>query len=202
MKIISKIPATNPQRHEELTGDGWVALKEPQSLMAAIAVSIPLAVLNLVLTIGIFWLFQPFRMRDFGFGQDGFSISISLPAIIGLLLLVAVHEMLHLLMVPNFASSDKTYAGITYWGGFVYTEEEIPRSRYLLITIMPFVIISMLLPLVLGTAGLLTNTAMALILLNSMASSVDMLTTILIATQAPAESRLTNNGTRTYWKRK
>jgi hypothetical protein len=201
MKIVSKIPATNPQRHEKLVGYGWMPLKEPQSLMAAMAASIPLAVLNLVLTIGIFWLFQPFRMEDFGFRTDGFSISISLPAIIGLLLLVAIHEMLHLVMVPNFVSSNRTYAGITYWGGFVYTEEEIPRSRYLLITMMPFVIISMLLPLVLGSAGLLTNTAMALILLNSMASSVDMLTMILIATQAPAGSRLTNNGTRTYWKK-
>jgi hypothetical protein len=202
MKIISKIPATNPQRHEKLIGDGWVALKEPQSLMAAMAASIPLAVLNLMLTIGIFWLFQPFRMADFGFSPDGFSINISLPAVAVLLLLLIGHEMLHLMMVPNFLSSDRTYAGITYWGGFVYTEEEITKARFLLITIMPFIVISVLLPLVLGSAGLLTATAMVFIMLNSMASSVDTLTLILVATQAPRESSLTNNGTRTYWKSK
>ncbi|AFV22791.1 hypothetical protein Mpsy_0580 [Methanolobus psychrophilus R15] len=202
MKIVSKIPATNPQRHEKLVGSGWTALKEPQSLMTAMAASVPLAVLNLVLTMGIFWLFQPLTMADFGFSSDGFSISISLPVIAGLLLLLITHEMLHLLMVPDFLSSDRTYTGITYAGGFVYTEEEIPRSRYLLITILPFVIISVLLPLVLGSADLLTSTAVALILLNSMASSVDALSFILVATQAPAGSHMTSNGIRTYWKQK
>ncbi|WP_292465818.1 DUF3267 domain-containing protein [Methanolobus sp.] len=202
MKIVSKIPATNSQRHDKLIGDGWTALKEPQSLMTAMAASIPLAILNLVLTIGIFWLFQPFRMADFGFNPDGFSISISLPAIAGLLLLLITHEMLHLVMVPDFLSSGSTYMGITYAGGFVYTEEEIPRLRYLLITILPFVIISVLLPLVLGSADLLATMAMALILLNSMASSVDVLSFILVATQAPVGSHMTSNGTKTYWKQK
>lgn len=200
MKIVSRIPATSKQRHEELTGNGWVALKEPQSMMTAVVASIPLMVLNVLLTVGVFSLFRPVSPADFGFGQDGFSITVSLVAVVGLFLLLIVHEMLHLVMVPGFASSDRTYTGITYVGGFVYTEEEIPKARYLLITVLPFVILSVLLPLVLGGAGLLTAGAMALILFNSMASSVDVLSMFLILTQAPAGSRLTGNGTRTYWK--
>lgn len=200
MKIVSRIPETSKRRHEELTGDGWVALKEPQSLVTAMVASIPLMVLNVLLTVGIFSLFRPVSPADFGFGQDGFSITVSIPVVVGLFLLLIVHEMLHLLIVPGFVSSDRTYTGITYLGGFVYTEEEIPKARYLLITALPFVIISVLLSLVLGSAGLLTAGAMALILLNSMASSVDVLSMVLILTQAPAGSRLTGNGTRTYWK--
>ncbi|WP_256622925.1 DUF3267 domain-containing protein [Methanolobus chelungpuianus] len=177
-----------------------MALKEPQRLMTAVAVSIQLMVLNVLLTVGIFSLFRPVSPSDFGFGQDGFSRTVSLEAVVGLSLLLIVHEMLHLVMIPGFASSDRTCAGITYAGGFVYTEEEIPKARYLLVTALPFVIISVLLPLVLGNAGLLTAGSMALILFNSMASSVDVLSMFLILTQASAGSRLTGNGTRTYWK--
>ncbi|MDI3540129.1 MAG: hypothetical protein PWP14_1668 [Methanolobus sp.] len=109
MKIVSRIPETSKRRHEELTGDGWVALKEPQSLVTAMAASIPLMVLNVLLTVGIFSLFRPVSPADFGFGQDGFSITVSIPVVVGLFLLLIVHEMLHLLIVPGFASSDRTY---------------------------------------------------------------------------------------------
>lgn len=47
---------------------------------------------------------------------------------------------------------------MTVAGGVVATEEEILKSRYIFITIAPFMIISIILPLILGVFGLLTPT--------------------------------------------
>lgn len=158
--------------------------------------------LNLLLTIAVFFLFQPLTWTELGIGQEGFQISIDLQAVAAFILLLVVHELLHLIMIPGFASSERTYAGITYMGGFVYSEEEIPKMRYLLVTILPFIVISLILPALLGIQGLLSPSLKILIMLNSMASSVDVLTFILVATQVPDGSCLTSNGARTYWKKR
>ena len=102
-------------------------------------------------------------------------------------------------LIPNFVKSEKTYIGITLFGGFVLTEEEISKSRYVLVTIAPFVIISIILPLVLGSLGLLTTTLKFLIILNAMASSVDLLN-LLVIKQVPKNALLKGNGPNTYWK--
>ena len=111
-----------------------------------------------------------------------------------------MHELIHLILIPNVVKSEKTYIGFTLFGGFVITEEEISKSRYILITIAPFVIISIILPLVLGSLGLLTVTLKFLIILNAMASSVDLLNFLLIIKQVPENAILKNNGPNTYWK--
>jgi hypothetical protein len=82
----------------------------------------------------------------------------------------------------------------------VLTEEEILKSRYIWITIAPFMIISIILPLILGGLGLLTPTLKFLIILNSMASSVDMLNLLLIIKQVSKNAILKSNGPYTYWK--
>lgn len=157
--------------------------------------------LNLLLTISVFALFQPLTLTDLRISPEGFQISVDLLAIAAFVILLIVHELLHLIIIPGFASSKKTYAGITYMGGFVYSEEEIPKRRYLLITIVPFLAISLILPALLGIQGLLSPFLKILIMLNSMASSVDVLTFILVATQVPDGSYLASNGARTYWKK-
>ncbi len=202
IKFSRKIPPINSQRHDSLKENNWVQLKEPGNILSAIVASLPLMILNIMLTIAIFAVVQqPVTLADFGIVQDGFQINIDLRIIVGFILLLVFHELLHLILVPDFVSSKKTYAGITPLGGFVYSEEEIQRSRYLMITIAPFLIISVIIPLVFGVLGILSQPLKILILLNSMASSVDLLTFILILTQVPTGSYLTSNGTRTYWKK-
>lgn len=117
-----------------------------------------------------------------------------------LVLLLVFHELLHLIFIPNFIKSEKTYIGLTLYGGFVITEEEISKSRYIFITLAPFIIISIILPLIIGVFGLLTPTLKFLIILNSMASSVDILNLLLIIKQVPKSATLKSNGPDTYWK--
>jgi hypothetical protein len=87
------------------------------------------------------------------------------------------------------------------FGGFVATEEEMRKSRFMLITIAPFIIGSVILPLFLGFLGWLNPQVKLLILLNAMASSVDILHAILVFIQVPSNAILKNNGPRTYWIR-
>jgi len=194
------MPEFNSERHSQLITEHWKVLHEPKSLLSTIMLSIPLMVINLFITMVIVSLFVPISPSIFGIHQSSILLNINFGAILVLIVLVIIHELLHLVFIPGFRRSDKTYMGITYFGGFVYSEEKIAKMRYICITIAPFVIISVLLPILLGSLSLLTPYLMFLIFLNSMASSVDILTLILILYQVPSDSYITVNGMRSYWK--
>ena len=200
MKILNKLPKSNPSLHLDLIKNGWVPMKEPKNLISAILLSIPLMIVAAIISIGVINIFSTISLNDFGLTSDSISITINFGIIFLLVLLVVLHELLHLLFIPNFIKSEKTYIGLTLFGGFVITEEEISKSRYIFITLAPFIIISIILPLILSVFGLLTTTLKFLIILNAMASSVDMLNLLLIIKQVPKNATLKSNGPDTYWK--
>lgn len=201
MKILNKLPKGNPNLHVDLIKNGWIPMKEPKNLTSAILLSIPLMIVASMISIGVINIFSSISLRDFGFTSGGISITINLSVIFGIVLLLIIHELLHLIFIPNFFRSEKTSVGLTLFGGFVITEEEISRSRYMLITIAPFMIISIIFPLVISAFGLLTTTIKFLIILNSMGSSVDLLNLLLILKQVPKNATLKSNGSNTYWKK-
>ncbi|WHY00408.1 DUF3267 domain-containing protein [Neobacillus sp. DY30] len=201
MKFVNKLPKSDHRLHVDLINNDWVPMKEPKNLMSAILLSIPLMIVAAMISIGIITIFSSISLSEYGMTSNSISISINLGIIFWIVLLVIFHELLHLIFIPHLIQSEKTYIGLTLFGGFVVTEEEISKSRYLFITIAPFMIISIILPLLLGVFGLLTPTLKFLIILNAMASSVDLLNLLLIMKQVPQDAILKNNGTNTYWKR-
>lgn len=200
MKIVRKLPNSHPDVDLKLIRDNWRPLKEPNSLLSAIIFSIPLMIIGTLITIGIIFIFSTISLKEIGITSDGIVISINLTIILWIFLLLVLHEFIHLILVPNFVKSKKTYVGITFYGGFVFSEEEISKTRFIIITVAPYIIISIVLPLLLGVFGLLTTTLKLLILLNSMASSVDLLTLFLVISQVPKNATLISNGPKTYWK--
>jgi hypothetical protein len=200
MKILNKLPKSNPSLHLDLINNGWVPMKEPKNLISAILLSIPLMIVTAIITIWIINIFSTISWSDFGLTSDSISITINLEIIFLLILLLVLHELLHLIFIPNFIKSEKTYIGLTLFGGFVITEEEISKSRYIFITLAPFIIISIISPLILSVLGILTTTLKFLIILNSMASSVDILNILLIIKQVHKNGTLKSNGPDTYWK--
>ncbi|WBX80604.1 metalloprotease family protein [Virgibacillus salarius] len=200
MKIRNNLPKSNPQLHIDLIKKGWVPMREPKHLCHAILLSIPLMMVAAILSIGVIHIFSTISFHEFGLTADKISLTINVPIIFMLILLLILHEVFHLIFIPHFITSDKTYLGLTLFGGFVVTEEEIVKSRYILITIAPFIIISIIAPLLLGTLGLLTPALKFLIILNAMASSVDILNLLLILKQVPKNAILTSNGPYTYWR--
>lgn len=159
-------------------------------------------ILCTLLSIAILGIFSSFSLADLGTNSlQTITLTIRLQDVAYLIGLVFIHELIHLVFVPGFLASDKTFLGITYFGGFVYSEETISKSRYILITLAPFILLSIILPGVLGALDLLNPTAKVLILLNAMGSGVDILTLILILIQVPKDAYFTSNGIRTYWKK-
>ncbi|MFJ7731673.1 DUF3267 domain-containing protein [Lysinibacillus sp. NPDC097231] len=201
MKLLHKLPKSNPNLQLDLIKNGWIPMKEPKNLVSAILLSIPLMIVASMISIWVINIFSDITLKDFGFTSGGISITINLGVILGIVLLLIFHELLHLVFIPNFMKSEKTSIGLTLFGGFVITEEEISKSRYIFITIAPFIILSLILPLILSAFGLLTTTLKFLVILNAMGSSVDLLNLLLIMKQVPKNSTLTCNGPNTYWKK-
>lgn len=201
MKIINKLPKSNPIVHFELINNKWIPLKEPKNVLSAILLSMPLMIISALISISIINSFSGISLNEFGFSAHKFEFTFNLSIIVWLFVLLVIHELIHLIFIPNFIQSEKTYVGMMLFGGFVITEEEISKSRYIIITIAPFVIISIILPMLLSMLGLLTTTMKFLIVLNAMASSVDLLNLFLIMKQVPKKAIIKNNGPNTYWKK-
>nr|WP_246208633.1 DUF3267 domain-containing protein [Anaerotalea alkaliphila] len=195
-----KMPKFNQELHAELLETGWVLLKEPRHLAGSILMSVPLMFFAVLLSLGAVNGFSSVSFEEFGFTTDAFSIRVDLGVVFLLLLFTVLHESIHLVFIPGFLRSDRTYVGITWFGGFVVTEEVISRRRYLVVSAAPFVLLSILLPLLLGAFGVLMPAVKFLVLLNAMASSVDLLNLLLAVLQVPKEGALRNNGPKTYWK--
>jgi hypothetical protein len=178
-----------------------VKLEEPRNILTALLASIPFMALNVTITLLIAGMFVPVSFEYFGIAGNSFSFRIDLfPLLFSVLGLLVVHELIHLLCIPGFIRSDRTYMGIIYVGGFVYTEEQLTRTRYLIISFAPFITISIILPFILGILNLLSPVIIGVLLLNSLGSSVDILIALHVLIQVPSRAYLVANGMDTYWK--
>jgi hypothetical protein len=201
IRLVTRIPAVDEQKQQDLIASNWVKLEEPGNMMTAILSSIPFMVLNFTITLLIAGMFVPVSLEYFGIAGTSFSFQIDLlPLLFGVVGILVAHELVHLLCIPDFIRSDTTCMGITYGGGFVYTEEKLTRTRYLLISFAPFIAISLILPFILGMLHLLSPLIIGLLLLNSLGSSVDILIAVLVLMQVPSRAYLVANGRDTYWK--
>ncbi|ETI70881.1 hypothetical protein BAVI_00740 [Neobacillus vireti LMG 21834] len=57
IKIRNKLPEFNEQTHRELLNSAWIPLKEPKTLTSAVVFSIPFMVINVLISVGIIYLF-------------------------------------------------------------------------------------------------------------------------------------------------
>ncbi|MFA4978100.1 MAG: DUF3267 domain-containing protein [Sphingobacterium sp.] len=139
-------------------------------------------------------------MKDFGIQQHGFSMAINVIDIIIIIIFIYFHEIIHLIFVPNFLNSDNTFLGLTWFGGYSYTEEIITKERYIFIAAMPFLLISVISVIILGSTGHLTPVMKFVCIINAVASSVDFFNIILISIQVPNKSKIVMNGQLSYYK--
>jgi Putative zincin peptidase len=208
-EIITKIkyglPKFDQEFHEKLLKDGWKDLKEPKSLMGSVALSVPFMIVNFLICI---WIMEISTSR---MAPDQKMIIIDVyyvPVIIlAAIVLVVVHELIRLLFIPNFIKSDNTYIGFTYYIVYVYTKEALTKYRLCLILIAPFVFLSIIFNAISGLLGLYAVSLhpfnlllIAFVIFNSIGSSVDILSLILVLLQVPKDAYLIMNGMRTYWK--
>lgn len=204
MRYMKKIPPTDNVLSNELLLEGWKKLKEPSGVGKATLLSIPFMFINGFFSLVIaFSLYPP--LKELLSNKQGFSIDIkvnlfTLMYIVIIFIFMAMHEFLHACFIPNILKSDKTVWGINGLFGFVYTTEKIKKTRFLVISIMPFIVLSVILPFILNALGLLNWFTILLCLINAAGSCVDCLNICIVATQVPNGSYIVNNGFETYYK--
>lgn len=204
MKYIKKIPNTDQNLKARLLSNGWTRLKEPSNLGIAMLLSVPFMFINGLISMAIiFYLYPP--LQEILNGWHSFSITFTVDLFTLLYTFITfgfivIHEFLHACFIPNILKSDKVYWGINGFFGFVYTTEMIKKSRFLIISIMPFVLLSIILPFVLKIVGGLNEFTAFLCLINAMGSCVDCLNICIVATQVPRGAYILNNGLEAYFK--
>lgn len=203
MKFIPKLPKENLQKIAQLLESGWKPLKEPSSIGVSTLLSFPLALMLII--VNFLWCYQFYPPLQNFFQNKGnfmlqFNINVqSLFYLLGIFLLLLLHEAIHAAFVPNVLYSDKTFLGMNLFFAFIYTEESLTKNRFLLICIMPFLLISFAAPPVLSSLGLLNGFTIFLSILNAGSSCIDVLNLILVATQVPSGGMVVNNGLRTFY---
>lgn len=205
MKFIKKIPTADQSLKKQLLSYGWTIVKEPSNIWKSILVSIPLMFFSISIYLMLIFNINQIIYKYFDI-QSGLFLTLrninifSIPLLLEVYIFTIAHELIHLLFIPNALKSDNVYLGITPFYGFVYTSEQISKYRFLISSIMPFFILSIILPVLLNFFGFLTINTCLLCLLNALGSSVDLLNIILICIQVPNKSMLINNGFETYYK--
>ena len=204
MRYIKRIPPSDKGLSNELMSKGWTKLKEPSNLAIATLLSVPFMFINGAISMIIaFYLYSP--LKELLNSKEGFSLSFTvnlftLLYVVIIFIFMSVHEFIHACFIPNVLKSDKTYWGINGLFGFVFTTEKIKKGRFLIISIMPFILLSVILPFILNILGWLNGYTILLCLINSTGSCVDCLNICLVLTQVPNGSYIVNNGFETYFK--
>jgi len=158
MVYSKKIPPSDSNLSMTLLDNGWVKIKEPQNLFITVMISIPFMIINAAILI----LFVPpikiplsEILEQLDNGGFTFVIDIKLLLyIVAFFVFLVAHELLHAVFIPDFIKSRKTFWGITPYGGFVSTTEELSKLQFFLISITPFVALSVILPLIFSFLGI------------------------------------------------
>lgn len=191
--ILGKMPQ-NPEFKPE--DQGWIPLDEPGSIKIQLF-AIPVTVL-VALTIQLgFWLVgvdvSPLSKLK--------NIPIALVIVLGI---IPMHELLHFFCLPNFGLNRKSIIG--FWPSrlvpYVYYNGALPRNRYILILVCPFVVISVIPLLSSVFKPDLPILIVAVSYLNSLFCGGDLMGLLLLVRQVPSNTLVRNNGYHTFWQRR
>jgi len=118
MRIRNRFPRVSSERNQYLLDNQWTLVKGPKGIILTILLSIPLMFLNAFIAFWIIKIFDSITFEEFGISPDSMGFSINLVYVLGfILILIISHELMHLIFMPNFIKSKKTYIGLTYFGG-------------------------------------------------------------------------------------
>jgi hypothetical protein len=187
--------------------DGWLPLREFSAYSLQLAAAPIGIVVALVLSRG--WLKLVPSILP-GIDVRGHSISGLRCSYIGvgvfgsliLILIAAVHEVLHVFAHPDRGRSSSSIVAIWPSRCLVYAAylEGMSRNALLLALLMPFFVISVI-PLVACSLLRISAPCLPLVsVLNGFLSSGDLLIFLLLVCQVPSRAMVRNQGWRTWWK--
>lgn len=119
-----------------------------------------------------------------------------------LLLLLPMHELLHVAAFPNkpFGRSSTIGFSTAHGALYVHSDAVISRGRFILALAMPLLIITIA-PAFLALAfGWSLRLLSAIAIFNASGAGADVLGIYLLATRVPHGALVQNNGVETWWK--
>ena len=171
--------------------DGWNLLREPKQSTLVL-----LAILVVVISSGIVGSFWSYRL---GIPRQEILYPYSPLVLAGFsLVVIGVHELLHVVVFPDFKRSV-----VGLWPGgfafFAHYDGALTRSRLLLCGSMPLIILTLLPIGIALIAGHQSKLGAAVSTWNAMFACVDIIMIQLVARNVPAGAVVRNQGWKTYW---
>lgn len=166
----------------------WHQLKEPGIILAQI-LGIPIA----ISVLGLIYIY----MINYTYVK-GIYLNLK-DIVIAFIIIIPIHEILHSLAFPNFK---QTIFGFIPKGlvSYSFFEGEISRNRLVISLIFPFIILTILPTIGLSFIRIKNNFLYVIIIINAVASYVDILAIFVLLLQVPKSTYIKNIGNRTYWK--
>ncbi len=186
---LGKVPA-DPEFDPDV--QGWTSLKEPNPWLAQLF-ALPVIGIALVLLAMLWLTITPIRISDF---------SIGFLDILYILVIIAPHELIHLVCHPHYGTSSKSILG--FWPAtqlfYAHYDGAMSKQRFLGILAAPFIVLS-LLPLAVCSGFRFNSTVLLKIsLVNCLCGAVDLLGIVMIWWQVPSRAVTRNKGWRTYYR--
>ena len=174
--------------------EGWHSIREPRPI-AMQFLAVPVFLLLLVLWVTCLLSVQPdpspFQGRR-----------IDLNTLLILVLLIPVHELLHVLTHPKWGTSSNSIIGAWPSKGLFYAhyEGEMARDRFLLVFVMPLLVLGVFPILLLMMIPSLLPSLFWLSLFGTIFACGDLVGMAFIYFQVPRSAVVRNKGWNTYWK--
>lgn len=170
----------------------WHPLKEPSPWLAEL-LALPIGI-AFAAGLGTVW-------AGLGAVADLFPPSGG-AVILMIVLLIPVHELLHVLIHPGSGRSRSTIVG--FWASrllfYAHYDDVIRRDRFIAVLVFPSVVLSIF-PLCVSLLAGVKSWALAFSsIFNGLLSCVDLLGALLLALHVPKTALTRNKGYKTYWK--
>jgi Putative zincin peptidase len=199
MRFKLGAPPESPDFQPE--AEGWTLLRQPNPFVLQV-VAVPVAAL-VAGVLGAAWYFlTPLAATPVTFAPRQILVP-ALVGLVGLLLVVAVHELLHGAGHPGWGFSPATVLG--FWPTrllfYAAYRDVISRNRYLWVGALPFVVLSVA-PLL--AAALLPVNPIPLFLVsmvNGLCACGDCIIFALIFRQVPRDALIREQGWAVWWKK-
>ncbi len=188
MKLHIGPPPHNPNFSPEK--DDWRKFKEPGAILMQV----------LALPIGLILAgFVAYTWLKLAPTQPSLN---SLNLLLLFILLIPIHEFIHLLVHPKAGWTKSSIAGVwpsrlLFYAHFI---DPLPRNRLLAILIAPLIVLSMLPFLVCISLSVDSSTLFLFSVLNAVCACGDVFACLLILFQVPSRSQICNQGYWSYWK--
>lgn len=188
MKIKAGVPVTDKNKEQELLNTGWKKTAISSDLNMLIIKSVPLMALGALI---------PFIVISSN-GILDVTISNS-SLIIGILIGMILHELLHIVVFPKFYKAKNLTMGIYSGGTYTFSDEIMSKARYCLMLMMPFITWSLLLPLFSALFHVISPIILVIAVFNGIASSLDIFTSLSILFKVPSNVTIATSGMEVYF---